>query len=111
VVTLLAAATAVGLLIAPAAYHRMVFRQHRKSELVRVSGRLALAGLSCLLLAIAGAVFVVMDVVVGLVAATVAAAALGVGYLGVWYVLPLRHRRRPWTTGPDHPGGPTPRSG
>src|SRR5262252_8895931 len=36
-VTLLAAAAAAVLLITPAAYHRLVFRQGRKAELVRVA--------------------------------------------------------------------------
>ena len=53
------------------------------------------AGLVFLLVAIVGSVFVVMDVVVGLAAAVVAAAAIGLGCVGLWYVLPLRKRATP----------------
>ena len=91
VVTLLASAAASALLIAPVSYHRQVFRRHRKAELVTTASRLAQAGLACLLVAIGAAVFVVMDVVVGTVGATVAALAVG-GMCGtLWYLLPLRH--------------------
>src|SRR5215475_3861412 len=53
-VTLLAAATAATLLITPAAYHRLVFRQGRKAELVRVASLLLELGLAFLALAIVG---------------------------------------------------------
>jgi hypothetical protein len=94
VVTLLASAGAIGLFIGPAAYHRMIFRQDRKPELVRVASRMAGAGMGLLLVSIMGSVFVVMDTVVGLAAAVAATVALGTGCLGLWYVLPLRHRPR-----------------
>src|ERR1051326_7498703 len=45
VVTLLAAAGASALLVAPVAYHRQVFRQHRKAELVDTASRFARTGL------------------------------------------------------------------
>jgi O-antigen/teichoic acid export membrane protein len=94
VVTLLASAAATALLVAPVAYHRMVFRQNRKAELVRTASRLATAGLTAMGLAMVGAVFVVMDVVVGLGAAIAAAAAVAIMCAALWYVLPLRHRRK-----------------
>jgi O-antigen/teichoic acid export membrane protein len=93
VVTLLAAAAAAALLIAPVSYHRLVFRQDRKDELVRTASYLAVAGLTCLMVAILGAVFVVMDVVVGLAAAIAAAAGVGLLCLVFWYAMPLRGRR------------------
>jgi hypothetical protein len=76
--------------LAPVSYHRMVFRQNRKNALVTTASRLAQGGLACLLVAIVGAVFVVMDVVVGLGAAIAAAVAVGVVCCGLWYVLPIR---------------------
>jgi hypothetical protein len=90
VVTLLASAGASALFLAPVSYHRMVFRQNRKNTLVTTASRLAQGGLACLLVAIVGAVFVVMDVVIGLGAAIAAAAAVGVVCCGLWYVLPIR---------------------
>jgi hypothetical protein len=90
--TLVAAATASALLIAPVSYHRLAFRQGRKPELVRVASALAEAGIVCLLLAIMGALFVVVDVVSGLAAAIIIAVAIGVLSAFLWYVLPLRNR-------------------
>ena len=55
-VTLLAAAVATGLLIAPAAQHRVLFRQHDKEALLRRSNRSACLGLTVLAVAIVGAV-------------------------------------------------------
>ena len=95
VVTLLASAAAAILLIAPVSYHRLVFRQNRKPELVLTASHLAAAGVACLMVAIIGAVFVVMDVVTGLVGACAATAAVAVGCVGLWYVLPLRRRAGP----------------
>jgi hypothetical protein len=59
--TLLAAAVATGLLIAPAAQHRVLFRQHDKEALLRRSNRSAFLSLTVLALAIAGAVLLVTD--------------------------------------------------
>jgi hypothetical protein len=60
--TLLAAAVATGLLIAPAAQHRVLFRQHDKEALLRRSNRSAFLGLTVLALAIVGAILLVTDV-------------------------------------------------
>jgi Family of unknown function (DUF6328) len=88
VLTVLACAIAVILLIAPVSFHRRVFRQGRKADLVRWSGRLAQAGLVALLAAMAGAVFLVLDTVAGLpVACPLTAAVVGV-CATLWYVLP-----------------------
>jgi hypothetical protein len=97
VVTLLASAAASALFLAPVSYHRVVFRQDRKDALVSTASRLAQGGLVCLLVAIVGAVFVVMDVVIGLAAAIAAGAAVGVMCCSLWYVLPMHAlaRRRP----------------
>jgi len=98
VVTLLASAAASALFLAPVSYHRVVFRRDRKDAVVTTASRLAQGGLVCLLVAIVGAVFVVMDVVIGLGAAIAAGAAVGVMCCSLWYVLPMhalaRHQPR-----------------
>jgi hypothetical protein len=91
--TLLAAATASAMLIAPVSYHRLVFRSGRKPQLVRTASLLAEAGLVFLLLAVAGAVFVVVDAVSGLWAAGALAAMMAALYTTLWYVIPLLRRR------------------
>jgi O-antigen/teichoic acid export membrane protein len=82
------AALATALLIAPVAYHRIVFRRHKKHDLLRFANAVALGGLSCVALAISGAVLLVVSVVYdGLVAAIVAAIVAG-AYFVLWYVAP-----------------------
>src|SRR3954467_396000 len=61
-VTLVAAAVATALLIAPAAQHRVLFRQHDKERLLKRSSSMAYAGLLVLAVAIASAVLLVVDV-------------------------------------------------
>jgi hypothetical protein len=92
--TVIATALATGLLVAPVSYHRIVFRQGRKAELVRVASRLAEWGLGCLLFAILGAVFLVMDVVLGSPWAALSVAGVAVLYGFLWYVLPFVHKTR-----------------
>ncbi|GLY91717.1 DUF6328 family protein [Actinoallomurus iriomotensis] len=88
VITLVAAAAATALLIAPVSGHRQVFRQGRKPQLVRTASILAQAGLAALLVAMIGAVFLVLDVVAGLGWAAGLGAAIAVLFVGLWYLLP-----------------------
>ena len=91
-VTLLAAAVATGLLIAPAAQHRVLFRQHDKEALLQRSNRSAFLGLTVLAVAIVGAVLLVTDVVFDLTLAWITAAVVG-ALLGWWWMaVPLWKR-------------------
>ena len=94
VVTLTASAVATALLIAPVSYHRLVFRQGQKPQLVRIASALAMAGLAALLVAMLSAIFLVLAVVAGLPLAAVIGAALAILYVALWYVLPLVARLR-----------------
>jgi hypothetical protein len=97
VVTLLLCAAATALLIAPAAFHRMVYRRRLKQHLVQVANRLALSGLALLVLAMNSAILLILDVVIGFSPALFL--TLGaLGWFAVWwFVVPawsrLRHRR------------------
>ena len=84
-VTLLAAAVATGLLIAPAAQHRVLFRQQDKEALLRRSNRSATLGLPVLAVAIVRAVLLVNDVVFDLTLAWFTAAVVG-ALLGWWWL-------------------------
>jgi hypothetical protein len=55
-VTLVLSAVSAALLIGPVGYHRTVFRQRLRAQLVTTGHRYAIAGLVLLLLALAGAV-------------------------------------------------------
>ena len=100
-VTLLASAVAAVLLIAPVAVHRILFRRRLKDELVQLTGRLAAGGLACLLIAILGAVLLVVDLVSGALAAGIAVSALAIIAIVFWYALPARWIAR--TQSPDEP--------
>jgi hypothetical protein len=93
-VTLLASGAAAILLIAPTAYHRILFRLGDKEHLVIVANRFTLAGLACVALSMVGALVLVTDLLFGglVVAATTAVAV--VGCLVCWCVAPLLRRRR-----------------
>src|SRR3954466_2706941 len=77
--TLLAAGAAAILLIAPTAYHRMLFRCGDKEHLVIVANRLTLAGLAFVALSMLGALLLVTDLMFdgAVVVVTVTIAALG----------------------------------
>jgi hypothetical protein len=91
--SLLSATAASLLLIAPVAYHRLVFRRHDKRQLVYAAHAMALAGLSFLALAICGIVFLITHFLFG-EAASIAVGAVAVGLvLALWYALPLARRR------------------
>jgi hypothetical protein len=121
VLTLMLCAGSAALLIAPAAYHRVVYRRRLKQHLVRVANRLALSGLMMLLLAIIAALVLILDVVLG----TGPALFLGTGaltwFVVWWFALPvwsrLRHNSLPsvpdaavppghMSAGPEGPEGP-----
>jgi O-antigen/teichoic acid export membrane protein len=94
VITLVASAAAAAMLIAPVSAHRLVFHQGRKPELVRWASRVAEFGLVFLLIAMIGAVFLVLDVVAGLGWAAGLGAGVTALYLMLWYVLPRTIIRR-----------------
>jgi len=113
VITIVAAASAAGLLIAPVAYHRMVFREGRKPEVVAIAARLAKMGLAALLVAVVGALFLATDVVLGALGAVLVTGLVAALYVLVWYVLPMVNRRRlrhaqPYPDQPDSPVPPRP---
>ena len=100
-VTLVAAVVATGLLIAPAAQHRVLFRQHDKEALLRRSSRSAFAGTVVLAIAIASAVLLVVDVLFSATQAWITAIAVVV-LLGWWWVVtPMWQRARGRTDEPE----------
>jgi hypothetical protein len=89
VVSLLLAALATALLSAPVAYHRLVFRQHKKGRLVSVANAMALSGLATVGLAISSAVLLVSGVVLrGAAVPIIAAATVGM-FVILWLLVPL----------------------
>jgi hypothetical protein len=93
VATLLLAAIATALLLAPVAYHRLVFRRQHKEQLVKDANILAILGLAAVGLAVSAAVLLVVSFVDR--GATVVLVTLFVVCLFavLWFVLPLARTR------------------
>ncbi|MBM7786819.1 DUF6328 family protein [Tenggerimyces flavus] len=87
--TLLLSCVATIFLMAPVAYHRVLFGRGRKVEIVKMSNRLTHVGMVALWLAISSAVLLVLDLVLQRSFAWIISIAIAVLFLAVWYVLPL----------------------
>ena len=93
-VALLLAATATALLLAPVAYHRLVFRRHQKEQLVRDANILAILGLAAVGLAVSAAVLLVVSFVAQGATAALITAFVVCLFAALWFVLPLARRTR-----------------
>lgn len=83
---------ATGLIIAPVAFHRTLFRQGEKEWLVHAANWSARGGLAALALTMAGVVFLVFDVVIGGTASVVSGSVALVFFAVLWAVFPLLRR-------------------
>jgi hypothetical protein len=92
VVVLSVAAT--GVLVAPVALHRAVFRRNEKKLVVDIAARLAEIGLALLAAAVSGVVLLIFLVTVGPRAGLIAGVAAAGLLLVLWLLLPLGVRRR-----------------
>ncbi|GAA3881712.1 DUF6328 family protein [Saccharothrix violaceirubra] len=110
VASLVLGACSTALLIAPAPFHRLVFRRRLKNELVRASSRLLLAGLVLLKLALAAALLLILDFVLGRAPAVTVTAMLLAWFCFWWYVVPLRYRSRSPRVAYGFPGDVRPRA-
>jgi len=87
------AALATIFFVAPTVHHRLRFREGTKEQMIQVANRLALAGSTCMCLAIGCAVYVVGD------SAFTDTPARWIGPVTVlvaivtWYVIPMRYRK------------------
>ena len=83
------------LLMAPGAYHRILFRHHDKEMLIRHANRLAIAGMVALAIALSLSLFLVTEYVFSDTLASVATGIVVVLIVVLWYALPtwLRHTR------------------
>jgi Family of unknown function (DUF6328) len=91
---LLATAAAAGLLIAPTALHRLIFRLGDKPFLVAVANRMAIAGIVCLLLAMTGILTLLSGHLFGWIAGAVVAIGAGAFFGALWLGIGLLRRRR-----------------
>ncbi|MEU1590106.1 DUF6328 family protein [Micromonospora sp. NPDC005710] len=92
IVALLAAAAATAMIISPVAFHRALFRQGRKPELVRFAHRMATGGLAFMLIAMVSAVLLITDFVLDRPIAFLLSALTGLWFLTFWMLLPFARR-------------------
>jgi hypothetical protein len=85
-------AIATVLLIAPTAYHRILFREGRKPQIVGFANRVVIIGLGVLGLAMVTAVALIAHVVFGEAMAIVAGVLALTLVAVLWYALPLAAR-------------------
>lgn len=90
---LVLSAMATALLIAPVAYHRLVFRRGMKERLVRFANALAILGLAAVALAVLTAVLLLAWYVAGALAGGLVTALVGATIVMLWFAVPLASRR------------------
>ena len=92
VVALLSAAFATAMIIAPVAFHRALFRQGRKPELVRYAHRMATGGLAFLLVSMVSSVLLITDYLLPKPMQIILTSATAVFFLTFWAAIPwFRH--------------------
>lgn len=96
VVALLAAAFATAMIISPVAFHRALFRQGRKPELVRFSHAMINGGLACMLVSMVSSVLLITDYLLTLGPALVLTGITAAFFIAFWAAIPFA--RRNWMT-------------
>ena len=91
---LVVTAAATALLIAPTAYHRLRFREGDKERLVVSATRMVIASLVLLLVAVAGTVYLVGDLLYSSPIAGVFGALTAIWFVWFWFGLALTRRHR-----------------
>ncbi|MGK5441710.1 DUF6328 family protein [Micromonospora sp. URMC 105] len=92
IIALLSAAAATALIISPVAFHRALFRQGRKPELVRFAHRMASGGLAFMLISMVSAVLLITDFVLSRPIALLLSALTALWFLTFWMILPFARR-------------------
>jgi hypothetical protein len=88
-VTLLLAALAAVCMLAPAAYHRILFRCDDKHHIVFISNRLVITGLGFLALAMCGSLLLVATKLFGITTGVISVAVAAIPFVVLWFVMPL----------------------
>lgn len=89
---LVLAAVATALLLGPVAYHRLVFRQGEKENLVRSANVMAILGLITVGLAVSASVLLVTSFVAGYGTGSVISVLVLVMFGLLWFAYPLTRR-------------------
>jgi O-antigen/teichoic acid export membrane protein len=90
--SVVSAAAATALLVAPVAYHRWVFRRHQKPKLLRLANVEALLGLATEAFSLSCTVALIFSFVGGSWFFSVLVGAVIAGFVFLWFALPLFDR-------------------
>ena len=93
-VTLLLAAASSACLIAPSAYHRLLFRLQDKPHIIEFGSRMTIMGLVCLALAMNSAILLVTDVIFERATVIVTVVATSSLFAWLWFGIGLMRRTR-----------------
>jgi Family of unknown function (DUF6328) len=89
-VAVLLAVAATALLTATAAWHRMLFRQRQRIEIIRAANGMALGGMVCLAGAMTATLGLIVDVVLGGGWALLVGIVAGSTFVLLWFAMPYR---------------------
>ena len=92
VVALLCAAFATAMVISPVAFHRALFRQGRKPELVRFAHRMLTAGLAFMFVSMIASVLLITDYLLHMTWAVVLTSVTAAFFLTFWAAIPWFRR-------------------
>jgi hypothetical protein len=87
-VTVCSAILSAGLLIAPVAFHRVLFGKSEKEWLIGAANSAARAGLAMMAVTMIGVMFVVFDLVVGRTGAVLSSSITAAVLVTLWLVVP-----------------------
>jgi hypothetical protein len=90
--TFMTAAVALVALLGPAAFHRVRFRRRDKEAMMRAANIEAIVALALISLSIAGAVFLITDLLFTTVFATITSTTIWTVTSILWWVVPLSRR-------------------
>ena len=90
--TLVCTTLSTGLLMAPSAHYRILWRRRAREQRLKFANRLVVVGIALLLPDIAGSLFVFTDVIFGSGPAASVTAVIAVFPVYVWFVMPFTHR-------------------
>lgn len=91
--TFICAGVSIVLLLAPAAFHRVRFRQHDKEAMIRLANVEAIAALVLVSLSVAGTVLLISDLLLPTWSAALVSGSLWLFATVLWWAFPLVRRR------------------
>lgn len=87
-VTVCSAILSATFLIAPVAFHRVLFGKSEKEWLISAANNAARAGLAMMAVTMTGVMFVIFDLVVGRTGAVISSSATAAALVALWVVVP-----------------------